>query len=402
MTSIVQHPTGASSSQAGGIPWRRVIRTISRAIVAIAVIGGVVYWLKFAPISVTVHRVQRGSIVGSVMGTGTLEARVQTTISPKISGRLRSIHADQGDTVEADQVLLQLDDEELTQQVAVAQAGVDTAKASIERLKADAERTEAVVAQARRHHLRVKSLADKNATTPDAMDEAVEGLAIAAAGVSHSEAALVEGEQQLAAAQKTLEYHRARLADTTIIAPFAGLIVQRQRDPGDVVVPGSGVLTLISTDEIWIRAWVDETEMGRLKQGQPADVVFRSEPDRSWPGEVSRLGRQADRETREFVVDVLVRELPENWAVGQRAEVYIEFDRHEDVVVLPVNRLAIRDERPGVYVIENDTVTWRDVSTGLRDSEFVEIIDGLDAGDAVIVLTNNQKASLVGRRVNVQ
>jgi hypothetical protein len=64
--------------------------------------------------------------------------------------------------------------------------------------------------------------------------------------------------------------------------------------------------------------------MARLEPGQPARVIFRSEPDRSYPGRVVRLGRETDRETREFVVDVQPEVLPKNWAIGQRAEVYIE------------------------------------------------------------------------------
>ena len=85
-------------------------------------------------------------------------------------------------------------------------------------------------------------------------------------------------------------------------------------------------MEIISLDELWIRAWVDETAMPHVAQDQKARVVFRSEPEKSYPGTVSRLGREMDRETREFLVDVRVEQLPGNWAVGQRAEVYIEID----------------------------------------------------------------------------
>jgi len=77
--------------------------------------------------------------------------------------------------------------------------------------------------------------------------------------------------------------------------------------------------------------------------------VFRSEPDKSYAGEVARLGRESDRETREFLVDVRVRELRQNWAVGQRAEVYIETGRQADVVLLPARLVVWRDGTAGVY-----------------------------------------------------
>ena len=134
------------------------------------------------------------------------------------------------------------------------------------------------------------------------------------------------------------------------MAPFDGLIVKRSREAGDVVVPGSAILTLISLEELWINAWVDETEMAKLAEQQTARVVFRSEPDLSYSGTVARLGREADRETREFVVDVRVLELAKNWAVGQRAEVFIEVAHKESVTRIPANLIKTRNGEWGVFV----------------------------------------------------
>ncbi len=182
-------------------------------------------------------------------------------------------------------------------------------------------------------------------------------------------------------------------------APFDGLVVRRQRDPGDVVVPGSPVLSLIDTRELWISAWVDETEMARLRPEQPARVVFRSEPDRPYPGRVARLGREADRETREFVVDVHVLELPTNWAVGQRAEVYIETDRKGSALLVPARFVVWRAETPGVFVEDDGRATWRPIRTGLRDAELVEVVEGLKEGEAVLSPAAPKELLEDGRRI---
>lgn len=134
------------------------------------------------------------------------------------------------------QLLVRLDDEELTQQVAVAQANREVTQAAIERLKTDKVRATAVAKRARSHHARVQALVEKDAATKEDLDTSTESLAVAEAGLSRAEAAITEGQKELIAAEKTLAYHRARLADTEIKAPFEGLIVRRQRDPGDVVV----------------------------------------------------------------------------------------------------------------------------------------------------------------------
>ncbi len=193
---------------------------------------------------------------------------------------------------------------------------------------------------------------------------------------------------------------KALLADTEIVAPFDGLIVQRQRDPGDIAVPGSAILTLILTKELWVTAWVDETEMCRVAVGQPARVVFRSEPDHAYRGEVARLGREADRETREFTVDVRVLELPKNWAVGQRAEVYIETARKTGVIVLPAEYILWRDGKPGVFIRQAGHAVWRGLTLGLRGRESVEVAAGLEPGDQVVVPADGKTTAIEGRRIS--
>jgi len=95
----------------------------AKLLAAAAVVGGIVYWLKFSPVPVRGHRIEVGEIVAEVMGTGTLEARVKSTVSPKISGRIEKLLADQGDGVTAGQLLFTLDDAELKQQVEIPAAG---------------------------------------------------------------------------------------------------------------------------------------------------------------------------------------------------------------------------------------------------------------------------------------
>lgn len=350
----------------------------------LAIAGGIFYWVRFAPVAVVAHSVERGPIVAEVMGTGTLEARVQATVSPKISGRIAKVMVDQGEHVSAGRTLVTLDDAELQQQVAIAQANVEAANAAIERLKTDRVRAVAVFEQAQRSHERTQKLVQQKAASPDDIDKASEALAVAESGVSRAEAAINEGQKAIIAAEKTLEYHRARLHDTKILAPFDGLIVKRTREPGDVVVPGSSILTLISMDELWISAWIDETEMARLRPEQSARVVFRSESEKSYPGKVVRLGREADRETREFVVDVQVLELPENWAVGQRAEAFIEVDSKDDALVLPARLLSNRDGESGVYLNENGAAKFQPIMIGLRGRELIEVTVGLQEGDDVV------------------
>lgn len=382
------------------IRWRWLWKW-GRWLIVLLIVGGVVYQLRFAPAPVQGISPTRQTIVSEVMGTGTLEARVSTTISPKIAGRISQVLVDQGDVVERQQLLVQLDDEELQQQVEIAKASLEAAQAALVRLEADKARSVAVFDQAEKHHGRVQSLHQRGVTTQEELDRAVESLAIATSDTTRAEAAISEGQKGLLAAEKTLEYHLTRLADTTIRAPFAGLIVARQREAGDIAVPGSAVLTLISTEVLWIRAWVDEMEISKLGVNQPARIVFRSQPEQSYPGVVARLGKQADRETREFVVDVQVSQLPANWAVGQRADVFVESLRRENVLTIPLTTVSHRDRQAGVYVVEHGIARWRPVTLGLRGQDAVEVLEGLSEQDIILLPAIGAITPIEGRRVRI-
>ncbi len=379
---------------------RRHLWQMAKLLALAAVAGGLVYWLKFSPLPVREHEVKLGDIVAEVMGTGTLEAHFKSTISPRISGRIQEVSVDMGDMVTAGQLLVRLDDVDMKPQVAIAEASVVVAQAAIERLQSDRLQATAVLEQTTTDRERALRLQPGGAISQEEVDKTTANWKIAQAGVARAEAAIVEGRKQLLAAEMSLAYRKALLSDTEIVAPSDGLIVERQRDPGDIAVPGSAVLSLISTKELWISAWVDETEMSRISIGQPARILFRSEPDKAYRGEVSRLGRQADRETREFTVDVRVLELPKNWAVGQRAEVYIQTAQKTGVTVVPARHILWRDGKPGVYIRQGRRAAWRDLTLGLRGREVVEVAVGLEPGDWVVVPAGDKTRVLEGRRIS--
>ncbi len=239
--------------------------------------------------------------------------------------------------------------------MAVAEVELAAVRASIDRLIADRGRAEAVLAQAR---LTSERLIAAAAARPRGRrkDKSREAVAIAEAELARAAAALIEGHRRAAATESSLEYERARLQDMSVLAPFDGPVLRRDRDEGDVVTAGSVVLQLASLNEVWVTAWVDETELARLAVDQPARVVFRSEPEMKYEGVVARIGRETDRETREVVVDVRVDGLPVNWAAGQRADVYILVDRRDGVAVLPA---AARAGARGGRRVSGSTTTWR-------------------------------------------
>jgi RND family efflux transporter MFP subunit len=382
---------------------RIALRKLLPWLMVIVVVAFGVYRLKFRPTPVTAHAVATGEVRGEVMGTGTLEARVKTTIGPRIQERLAAVLVDQGDHVKSGQLLARLDDAETKQQVAIAEAGLAAARATVGRVRADEARAQAVLQQAQLDHQRMTDLIATKAVAQSDLDKAIESLRVAEADLKRSEAVIVEAQSQVLTAEKNLLYRSEQMAFTEVRSPYDGLVTRRDRDPGGIVVPGSSILQLVATDEIWVSAWVDETVMTRLKVDQPARVVFRSEPDRSYVGEVARLGREADRETREFVVDVRVEALPEHWMIGQRAEVFIETGRQADALTVPLGFLQWREGKPGVFVADGGKANWRGITLGLRGSEAVEVTQGLAAGERLVAPADPKQPPLKpGQRVTAR
>jgi HlyD family secretion protein len=383
------------------VPSARSLRTAAKLLLPAGVVAFVVFRFLTASVLVEAQPVARALVVAEVMGTGTLDARVKTTLSPRLQERLAEVLVDEGEFVQAGQLLARLDDAELKQLVAIAEASVAAAQASIERVRADEARARAVAQQARLNHQRtIDLLATKIASQAD-LDKALEQLQVAEADLKRAQAAITEAERQATTTEKTLLQQRERLGYARLTSPYDGLIVKRERDAGGVVVPGSAILEVVSTNEIWVSAWVDETAMSALAPGQAARVVFRSEPAKPYAGAVARLGRETDRETREALVDVRVRELPANWTIGQRAEVFIETGRQPDALAVPAAFVQWRGGQPGVFVRDAGRARWRGVTLGLRGRERVEITQGLGVGDEVVKPANPKQELADGQRVSV-
>lgn len=380
-----------------------LLRRSWKWLLVLALVGAVVVRARLARVPVLRHPATEGTVVAEVLGTGTLEPRVKTTLSPRIQERLAEVEVDQGDAVTRGQRLARLDDGELRQQVAVAEAALAAARVTVDRVRADQSRAEAVLRQARLDHQRVADLLATKITAQAEFDKAAEALNVAEAELRRTQAAIAEAQSQVVTAEKSLLHQQERLSFTELRSPYDGLVIRRDRDPGGVVVPGASILQLAATNEIWVSAWVDETAAAALRTGQTARVVFRSEPDASRPGVLARLGRETDRETREFLVDVRVDALPTNWTFGQRAEVFLETGRKDGVILVPEAFLAYRNGRVGVFVEEAGKARWQPVITGLRGRGQVEIAEGLNKGALVVRPAPGQPGLLTdGQRVAPQ
>jgi len=340
--------------------------------------------LVLRPKLITALTLQRGTVRVEALGTGSVESRRTLDVAFEVTGRVSSIEVDQGDTIAAGQLLAAIDDETFAAEVDLAREEVTLARSSVTRLEAEIDRAQAVLEGALSNLQRIQPLVEVDLVSREDLDVAEERHKVALADLARAQAALVEGTRSLATARVKQTAAEADHRRTVVHSPLQGLVLSREREVGDVAVPGTPVLRIADTETIWASVWVDETYLAQLSLGMPARIGLRSDPQNVLPGRVARIGREVDRETRELLVDVAFDSTDEPLVFGQRVDLTIELQRREDVLRVPLTHLVRSQGAEGVFVAEGGRARFVELSLGVRGRDFVEVDGGLADGATVL------------------
>jgi HlyD family secretion protein len=258
-----------------------------------------------------------GGAAGGLFASGTVEA-TEADLGFQVPGRVEVIGVREGDRVSGGQDLAWLDRTELQATRDAAAAQVVAAQARLAEMRRGArpqERAQADAAlhsatqkadDARRDAVRAQRLFEGGAVSQQAVDKAITALEVAEAARDQAAEALAlvrEGpRREVIDAQAALvDQARAQLAraeaslkNAGIAAPFDGLVTVRHREPGETVGPGSPVLTILDPADRWVRIYVRENEIGRVRIGMEAEIVSDTYPDEVYGGEVVFIGSEAE------------------------------------------------------------------------------------------------------------
>jgi Multidrug resistance efflux pump len=252
--------------------------------------------------------VSRGDIVRSVVATGKIEPRSKVDVKSKASGLVKKILVDDGQYVRQGQVLMELDKEDLQARLREARASLQAAEAAeesavagLERNKVEAEGPDVPflkTAAERAKKLHQQGLIASNLLedADKAYQLALHKQASAMRGVSVARADWARAKAQVSQARAALERSQEDLRNSTIVSPMDGLILSRNVEVGDAVssilVMGSQA-TLLATlgdiRDVYVRGKVDQSDIGRVYQGQKARIVVESFKDKKFEGEVTKI-----------------------------------------------------------------------------------------------------------------
>ncbi len=255
--------------------------------------------------------------VASVNLSGTIES---TTVTPgfKVNGRLRERLVDEGDEVKFGQVLARLETDDLEQEVALRQADLRAATELLKELEAGSRHEE--VAQAEAALERIKAEEKRITTDYARQEELFRREVIASRDVENSRAALQsinalsrEANERLKLVRNgprpetirqarakvdsltsALELSRHRLSDATLLSPTTGTVLAKHLEPGELVNTTTPVVTIGALDSVWVRAYIPETEIGKIRLGEEAIISSDTFPGRSYKGIVSFISPEAE------------------------------------------------------------------------------------------------------------
>jgi HlyD family secretion protein len=225
-------------------------------------------------------------------------------------------------------------------------------------------------------------------------DVANTDLAIARSEIKVAEAEVTDAKAQY-------NYEKKRLEQYILRAPYDGLVIKRHKELGAVLSPGEAVFTLIDPETIWILAYVDETRAGSIRIGQAAQVRLRSLPNSQFQGKVVRIDIESDRVNEERRVYIQCTECPEQFHLGEQAEIFIQTAMLEQALLIPETAIAHFNGTSGsVWVVEERQLQYQSVTLGHKTLDGrVEIIDGLKSDMQVV--TDAPKGIREGRKVSV-
>ena len=343
-----------------------------------------------APVGVETVAVARADLSPGVYGIGTVEAQHAYAVGPIQAGRVLRVRVDQGDRVQAGQLLAEIDPVDMRQRAEAAASATARARQAARAAQAQVAEADSRVQLAQANSARYQALYQQNFVAREMADSRRHEAAAAEAALAAARANAAGAQREIGRAQAELQGIDQLRNSLRLVSPIDGVVTAREAEPGTTVVAGQAVLRLVDPARLWVRARVDQARAEGVQVGQAADIVLRSAPGTVLPGKVVRIDLQSDAVTEERIVNVAFDPPPVQLYLGELAEVSIHQPGVRNVLAVPRAALAQYQGRIGVWRIKQSRARFQAVQPGVQTAERVQILSGLAAGDRLIAYSAKQ------------
>ena len=342
--------------------------------------------------------VSRANIEEVVTSQGKLEAKQYVDVGTQVSGQLKKIHVDIGDSVTQGQLLAEIDPR-------VYQAQVEAGEAHLNSLRAQLDQQKAAAALAEQNLKRNQNLITVNAVSQQGLQESESQAAVARAQVQAVAAQIQETESNLKASRTNLGYSK-------IYAPMSGTVTTLPTKEGqtlNVNQTAPTVMQVANLDVMTVRAQVAEADVSRIKENMPAYFTTLGDSERRWQGKVCQVQPSPQIVNDVVLYDVLIDVKNEGHKLmtGMTTQVFFVFGKADNALVVPAElltrRVANEDNEKGkayrLTVLTDRSRESRVIHVGMQTRTQAEVIDGLQAGER---LAGNRPAGAQNNQANNQ
>ncbi len=300
-------------------------------VLVVVVLLGVGTWAGYS------IRFREAGAGDALLVSGNIEAHESVVSFKAVQSRVIELPFDEGQWVKAGTMLARLDDSDYRQQVAINEAALRvqeqelaSAMQKLEAARATIANDDADLAQKKIDYGRSQKLWNEKIISGDQRDHTETALKQSSAAMQRDLAMERSALQDIEVAKanirnatENLKLAKIMLGYTTLRAPFSGVILTRQTELGEVMQPGTPVVTLADLDHVWLRAYVAETDLGRIRWGQAATVRTDTYPDKAYPGQISFISSEAEFTPKS------VETHKERVTLVYRIKIDVENPRHE-------------------------------------------------------------------------
>jgi RND family efflux transporter MFP subunit len=382
----IDHGARAGSRRGG---W--ILLLVLALVVLVA--GGGWFWaqrVQAAPVKTATITAASGpgAAAGAILNaSGYVTARRRATVSSKVTGKVLEVFVEEGKAVKKGQVLARLDDSQM-------RAGLNVATAQLAAAKRMAAEDEARLREAERQLNRLNQLIKEKVVGRAEVDTAE-------STVETLKARIALQHQQVEVAERQVAAQETDLKDTVVRAPFDGIAISKDAQPGEMISPVSagggftrtGICTIVDMASLEIEVDVSETYINRVKPGQPVEAVLDAYPDWRIPAHVITSVPTADRQKATVKVRIGFKDLDPRILPDMGVKVSFLEESTPEAANVPVKprllvpKSAVRTEgtQSVVFVVRDDRVERRAIKVGVAQGDQVEVISGLTSGEKIVV-----------------
>jgi len=309
-------------------------------------------------IPVIAAKVIRGDIASSIYTTGTIFPRQESMISPKTSGIIKKLYADEGDKVEKGQRLVKLEQEMLRIVVKEAKASLKEARAQLKHSQSTLKRR--------------KKLFEEGVVGSQNLDDITTERDLAKARVQRTRATLERAEQDI--------------KDSVITAPFDGFIVEKMMNEGEMAttMPPSNIVHLVDTRRVKIECGITEGKRRFITMGKEVLIEMDAYPDEVFTGKITTVNPKVDLNSRTFKIKIAIPNPGFRLESGMFARIRIIERESKNALLIPQRVIINGEAVKKVFAVENGRAVKKPITTGIINHPLIEVTEGLKEGDIVV------------------